>query len=82
MVATTRKARGNGKRKARQAAETVRFNGKRHLDKVIPVRISADKWEQIRQEAIELGVGSATPARIWILDGLRRQRSGVAAENE
>ena len=42
------------------------------LDKVIPVRLSSDKWEQIRKEAIELGVGPSTLARMWILERLRQ----------
>lgn len=43
------------------------------LDKVIPVRLSADNWEEIRQEARELGVGPTTLARIWILEHLRQR---------
>ena len=58
----------------------VSFNGKRHLDKVVPVRLSRESWEQIKKEADELGVGFTTLARIWILDGLRRQQN--AANNE
>jgi hypothetical protein len=41
------------------------------LDKVIPVRLPADKWEQIREEARELGIGPTTLARMWILEHLR-----------
>jgi hypothetical protein len=44
----------------------------RHLYKVIPVRLPTDKWEQMRQEAGELGIGPTTLARIWILESLRR----------
>ncbi len=46
---------------------------KKPLDKVIPVRLSSDKWEQIRQEARELGVGPTTLARMWILERLRQR---------
>ena len=46
---------------------------KKPLDKVIPVRLSADKWEQIREEARELGVGPTTLARMWILERLRQR---------
>jgi hypothetical protein len=46
---------------------------KKPLDKVIPVRLPADKWEQIRQEARELGVGPTTLARMWILERLRQR---------
>ena len=51
--------------------EVVRVEVKKPLDKVIPVRLPADKWEQIREEARELGVGPTTLARIWILERLR-----------
>jgi len=53
--------------------EVVKLEGKRHLDKVIPVRLSADKWEQIREEARELGIGPTTLARMWILEHLRQR---------
>jgi hypothetical protein len=43
------------------------------LDKVIPVYLSADKWEQIREEARKLGVGPTTLARMWIFERLRQQ---------
>lgn len=51
--------------------EVVRVEVKKPLDKVIPVRLPADKWEQIREEARELGVGPTTLARMWILERLR-----------
>jgi len=53
--------------------EVVRVEVKRPLDKVIPVRLPSDKWEQIRAEARELGIGPTTLARMWILERLRRQ---------
>ncbi len=53
--------------------EVVRLEVKKPLDKVIPVRLSADKWEQIREEARELGVGPTTLARMWILERLRQR---------
>lgn len=43
------------------------------LDKVIPVRLSAEKWEELSKEAHELGIGPTTLARIWILDRLRQK---------
>jgi len=46
---------------------------KKPLDKVIPVRLPSDKWEQIREEARELGVGPTTLARMWILERLRQR---------
>ena len=53
--------------------EVVHVEVKKPLDKVIPVRLSADKWEQIREEARELGVGPTTLARMWILERLRQR---------
>ena len=53
--------------------EVVRLEVKKPLDKVIPVRLPADKWEQIREAARELGVGPTTLARMWILEHLRQR---------
>ena len=53
--------------------EEVKIEFKKPLDKVIPIRLSADKWEQIREEARELGVGPTTLARMWILEHLRQR---------
>ena len=50
--------------------EAVEVRVKKPLDKVIPVRLSADKWEELRQEARELGIGPTTLARMWILERL------------
>lgn len=53
--------------------EVVHLEVKKPLDKVIPVRLPADKWEQIRREARELGVGPTTLARMCILERLRQR---------
>jgi len=53
--------------------EVVPVEVKKPLDKVIPVRLSADKWEEIGQEARELGIGPTTLARMWILEHLRQR---------
>jgi hypothetical protein len=53
--------------------EVVKLEVKKPLDKVIPIRLSTDKWEQIREEARELGVGPTTLARMWILEHLRQR---------
>ncbi len=53
--------------------EVVQIEVKKPLDKVIPIRLSADKWEEIRQEARELGVGPTTLVRMWVLDHLRQR---------
>ncbi len=53
-----------------EADEAVEIDVKRPLDKVIPVRMSSEKWEELRREARELGVGPTTLARMWILEKL------------
>jgi hypothetical protein len=53
-----------------ESDEVVRVEVKKPLDKVIPVRLPADKWERIREEARELGIGPTTLARMWILERL------------
>lgn len=56
-----------------EADEVVQVEVKKPLDKVIPIRLPSDKWEQIREEARELGVGPTTLARMWILERLRQR---------
>jgi hypothetical protein len=51
--------------------ELVEIEVKRPLDKVIPIRLPSDKWEILRREARELGVGPTTLARMWLLERLR-----------
>lgn len=51
--------------------EAVEVEVQRPLDKVIPVRLPSAKWEELRREARELGVGPTTLARMWILEKLR-----------
>ena len=53
--------------------EVVPVEVKKPLDKVIPVRLSADKWQQMREEAKELGIGPTTLARMWLLERLRQR---------
>ena len=58
--------------------EVVEVKVRKPLDKVIPVRLPADKWEQIRREARELGIGPTTLARMWIMERLRQHtKAGV-----
>ncbi len=52
--------------------EVVEIEVKRPLDKVVPVRLPSEKWEELRREARELGVGPTTLARMWILEKLRQ----------
>ena len=56
-----------------ESDEVVKVDVKKPLDNVIPVRLSADKWEALRKEARELGIGTTTLARMWILERLRLQ---------
>lgn len=51
---------------------------RRPLDKVIPVRLSSDKWEELRHEAKQLGIGPTTLARMWILERLRHIKGDAA----
>ena len=53
--------------------EVVQIEVKKPLDKVIPVRLSSDKWEELRREAAELGICPTTLARMWILEHLRQR---------
>lgn len=55
--------------------EVVDLEVKRPLDKVIPVRLSSDKWARLHREAAHLGVGPSTLARMWILEKLRATAS-------
>lgn len=51
--------------------EAVTLDVKRPLDKVIPVRMPSETWEQLRREARDLGVGPSTLARMWLIERLR-----------
>jgi len=53
--------------------EVVQVEVKKPLDKVIPVRLPGDKWEELRREARELGIGPTTLARMWLLERLRQR---------
>lgn len=52
--------------------EVVQIEIKRPLNKVVPIRLTADDWAKLRTEAAELGVGPTTLARMWILERLHR----------
>jgi hypothetical protein len=59
--------------------EVVHLDVKRPLDKVIPVRLSADHWKALHAEARQLGVGPTTLVRMWVVEKLRAsQRAAVA----
>ena len=73
MKDTDREVRKLEEGEAWEAAdEVVEIEVKRPLDKVIPVRLPSDKWEELRREARELGIGPTTLARMWILERLRQ----------
>jgi hypothetical protein len=55
-----------------EADEVVQVEVKKPLDKVIPVQLSGEKWEELRRKAKELGIGPTTLARMWILERLRQ----------
>ena len=54
--------------------EALGVKVKRPLDKVVPVRLPSDAWEQLRREARERGVGPSTLARTWILEKLAEMK--------
>jgi len=62
-----------------ESDEVVRVEMKKPLDKVIPVRLSAEVWEELRKEAHELGIGPTTLARMWILERLRQKTKAKAS---
>jgi hypothetical protein len=44
---------------------------RRPLNVVVPVRLSSETWNALREEAKYLGVGPSTLVRMWVLDKLR-----------
>jgi|CXWL01.1.fsa_nt_gi hypothetical protein len=46
------------------------------LDKVVPIRLTADNWRALYREARELGVGPSTLARMWLIERLRATEAG------
>jgi len=51
--------------------EEVHLEFKQPLDKIVPVRLTSDRWSALYREAHELGIGPSTLARMWILEKLR-----------
>ncbi len=61
-----------------ESDEVVDLDVKKPIDKIISIRLSPEKWDELRKEASELGVGPTTLARMWILERLReRSRAGA-----
>jgi DNA-binding CsgD family transcriptional regulator len=50
--------------------EPVQLEARTPLDKVVPIRLSARHWEDLRRIAGELGLGPTTLARVWIMERL------------
>ncbi|MGA2285489.1 MAG: hypothetical protein ABSG55_04390 [Dehalococcoidia bacterium] len=68
-----------------KADEEVEVDVKRPLDKVVPVRLPADAWEELRREARERGVGPSALAKEWILEKLaerKRRRESQEKQRE
>ena len=61
-----------------ESDEVVQVEVKRVLDNVIPVRLPAEKWEELRPASRELGIGPTTLARMWILERLHQERKAKA----
>lgn len=52
-------------------SEAIELEVRQPLDKVVPVRLSSNVWNEMRRAAREIGVGPSTLARMWILEKLR-----------
>ena len=46
--------------------------GEKHLQKIIPIRLSQENWKQIKKEADRMGIGVSTLTRIWIMDDIQK----------
>ena len=56
--------------------EVVEVETRIPLDKVVPIRLTADNWKALYREARELGVGPSTLARMWLIERLRATEAG------
>ena len=50
--------------------DVVEVAVKRPLDTVVPVRLTAETYAELRREARERGVGPSTLIRMWLLERL------------
>jgi len=71
-------ARGKKGSAEEEVAEEIHVEVKRPLQKIVPVRLSAEHWSELRLYARELGIGPTTLARIWILERLALLRGGAS----
>lgn len=53
-----------------EIGEPVAVEVKQQLDKIVPIRLSADHWAELHHYAREIGVGPTTLGRMWILEKL------------
>lgn len=58
-----------------EIGERVEVEVRRPLDKIVPIRLSADHWAELYRYAHELGIGPTTLARMWILEKLALVRA-------
>jgi len=56
--------------------------GESHLQKIIPIRVSVENWEQIKKEANRMGIGVSTLTRIWVMERLGNMPNGTHRNNE
>jgi hypothetical protein len=58
--------------------EAERPHFKRPMEKVIPIRVSAEQWKAFRAEAERLGIGPTTLVRMWALEKLQDSQAARA----
>lgn len=62
-----------------EIGERVEVEVKQPLNKIVPIRLSADHWAELYRYAHELGIGPTTLARMWILEKLALFRATTSA---
>jgi hypothetical protein len=55
----------------RETDEVVEIEVSRLLDKMVPIRLTSEQWEELRREARERGVSPTTLIRTWVLEKRR-----------
>ncbi|MBE0415571.1 MAG: hypothetical protein IBX36_03415 [Dehalococcoidia bacterium] len=60
-----------------EIGQPVEVEVKRPLDKIVPIRLSAEHWSELYRYARELGIGPTTLARMWILEKLALIRAAA-----
>ena len=74
-------ARGKKGRAEEEVAEEIEVEVKRPLQKIVPVRLSAEHWSELRHYARELGIGPTTLARMWIIERLALLRGAPSGSD-